>query len=141
MAKDTAKAADPAPEAAPVMPDIGVVIKNQDDGTATLHGIEQDGSQHQIVLPANHGALLSFKAILKDWMTRLGERAISWDKIAPADAAAPGQVVEPANPEPPATLTPAPLPSPPTAPIGDSPQPGDSGSQSGPAGRGGKGEA
>jgi hypothetical protein len=61
-------------------PNLGVIVHQLGDGTSSIHGIEPDGTEHQIVMPTNHGALLSFNELMKDWFGRLGDRATTWKK-------------------------------------------------------------
>lgn len=80
-------------------PSLGVIAHALGDGTTAIHAIEPDGTEHQIVMPTNHGALLAFTELLKDWFGRLGARAIS-AKTQPAE---PIPAAEPSSPPPPAT--------------------------------------
>lgn len=79
--EDAAAEADPAPTA--TKPSLGVLVHDLGDGTNAVHGIEADGTEHQIVIPQNAGAMIAFKEMLTGWFTRLGERSTTWDKQVP----------------------------------------------------------
>lgn len=59
---------------------IGVHVADGPDGTSQVHALSPDGTEHTITMPTNHGALAAFKAEVSGWITRLGERATSWEK-------------------------------------------------------------
>jgi len=64
-------------------PQLGVIVHTMPDGSVALHGIEPDGTEHAITMPAAHGAYLAFEAAVRDWFIRLGERSSSWSKQPP----------------------------------------------------------
>jgi hypothetical protein len=66
-----------------VRPHLGVMVLARDDGHFEVHGIEPDGTEHSIIMPAAHGALVAFQAAMQEWFTKLGQRAAKWTKTPP----------------------------------------------------------
>lgn len=64
------------------VPQLGVMVHDLDDAVCGIHAIEPDGTEHSITMPANHGALIAFKAAVIDWIDRLGTRATAWEKTS-----------------------------------------------------------
>jgi hypothetical protein len=81
-----AMAAAPALGGDPAKPPIlGVLVHDMGDGTVGIHGIEPDGTEHAITMPAQHGALLAFLADVKERFKTLGERSLAHSTRKPGD--------------------------------------------------------